>query len=189
MDENSPPFDRRVAFFGGAFFILLSIALAVLGIWAIPESVERYETWLGERAPVLIESTDIAAFYGVAPFLVGMFVYALYGVWIGVVGCRHSWFERHVQKPLAIFLLVGVACIFLGRFAANSYWESQFVSHGYNHCQRDFVMTGRWATRVWASSPSICEDSELKTLLRSTDVPLFEINDFYSPIGSELDGG
>lgn len=108
--------------------------------------------------------------------LVALFIFGLYGVWIGVMGKRSSRFDQHWVKPLCCLVIVGVACLFAGRYAGNALWAQHFQDHGYTQCQGSFVLTGKWAVRVWASSPSLCSDEELKEKLRSPGYSIADIN-------------
>jgi len=178
-DQQQPRTDRKVACLGGLFFLSLTIALIIFAIWGIAETHQQYDIWLAENAAILVEDTGISAFYGVPLLLVALFVFGLYGIWIGVTGRRSTQFDRHWLKPLSTLIVVGVLCVFMGRYIGNTLWSQSFQANGYTQCQGAFVLTGKWAVRVWSRSPLLCFDEDLKIKLRSPTYSLSDINAEY----------
>lgn len=171
--------DRKVAGVGGLFFIALTIGLGFFAFWSLAAIHGQYSAWLETNAVVLIEDTGITIFYGSALLLAALFIFGVYGVWIGVVGRRSATFDRRWMKPLSSLILVGFVCLFIGRYAGNALWSESFQSYGYTQCPGTFVLTGKWAVRVWSSEPSICFDEELKNKLRSPAYSISELNTEY----------
>lgn len=179
-NSHQPTVDRKVASIGGLFFLILTIVLGVFSVWSLTEAHQQYNAWLEGNTAIIIEDTGITIFYGAAPLLVTLFVFGLYGIWIGVTGRRSSQFDRRWLKPLSTLIVIGVICALLGRHIGNTLWSDKFLANGYTPCQGPFVLTGKWAVRIWSLSPSICFDEELKIKLRSPAYNLSDINDEYS---------
>lgn len=180
--------DRKVAFLGGLFFIGLTVALGIFAVWSLVDTHRRYAAWLNENVAVLIEDVGITIFYGSAPLLAALFVFGLYGIWIGITGRRSKAFDRRAIKPLSGLVVIGLICLFVGRYAGNTLWAENFQLSGYSQCQDEFLLTGKWAVRVWASSPLICMDGELKNRLRSQTHTIYDINHYYDAASSSLEG-
>lgn len=173
------PIDRKVMFLGGSFLVGLTAALSILGIWGLIEVHRQYADWLDGNATVLIEDTGTAIFYGSPPLLLALFLFGLYGIFIGVAGRRCEMFDQHILKPLNVLMLLGLLSLFAGHHLGNSLWANSFEAKGYTRCQEDFVLTGKWATSVWAKTPRICLDVNLRNKLRDPAFPVFDINDHY----------
>lgn len=71
--------------------------------------------------------------------------------------------------------------MFVGKQVGTSYWEEKFQSEGYVRCHGSFALTSRWSVDVWALSPSICMDPDLKDALRHSGGSVYEINEYYVP--------
>lgn len=188
MSSAQPqPVDRKVAFLGGAFFVGLTVALGIFAAWSLWDIHQQYADWLDGNVAVLIEDTGIAIFYGSPPLLVALFVFGLYGIWIGVTGRRSEVFDRRAVKPLSGLVVVGLMSLFIGRYVGNVQWAESFETRGYTVCQGEFVLTGKWAIRVWASTPLICLDDDLKNKLRDPAYNVFDINYYYRVSGATND--
>lgn len=179
--ENAPG-NRLLLAGGGAFSLTLSIALAAAGLWLVPESHERYANWVTSGAPVIIMDNGITIFYGIPLLLLCLFLLGCYGLAIGIKGERNQWVDRHLIKPLNIGIIVGALLMFAGKYVGNKLWSSELINEGYVHCDDSFVLTGTWATDVWALSPTICMDPELKAALRQPNGSVYNINSYYSPL-------
>lgn len=180
MSSAQPqPVDRKVVFLGGAFFVCLTVATGIFAVWSLSDIHRQYAAWLDGNVAVLVEDTGAAIFYGSPPLLVALFMFGVYGIWIGMTGRRSEAFDRRALKPLSGLIVIGLISLFVGRYIGNVQWAESFEARGYTVCQDKFVLTGKWAIRVWANTPMICLDDDFKNKLRNPEYNLFDINRYY----------
>lgn len=167
-----------VMILGGAFLIILSLTLTLGCVWSLLHVQGEYWEFLANETPILIHHPGISFFYLIFPAFVGLF---LFGCSALISGVRQSYSDPNRRRLMALagyLALIGLIGMFIGRYAANSYWEETFRESGYSQCADSFRITQKWDYKVWAKDPGFCNDDEVLSMFVSREHDLDDINQY-----------
>ncbi|MEX0732521.1 MAG: hypothetical protein WED00_05180 [Aquisalimonadaceae bacterium] len=161
---------------GSLFFTVL---IGVGGPYLLSLELRSYTILLNTLPPFFIRSTGAGAMY--ATPLVGLIFL--------IMGCAYTYrlilgkdlpteLLGKLIKIIAVLAVAGLIGLVLGRFVANSYWDSVFRQAGYSRCYNSFFLTSKWFTDAWAQDPAFCRDQEVQRMMTSTKYKIDNVNSY-----------
>lgn len=166
----------KMMLLGGLFLVALASVLSWAGFWILSATHSAYQETLALESPLLVQNTGAAFYYGSPLILLGLFVFGMHGIWVGLRKSRNHALARKIGKIFSILAVAGLICVFAGRLVGDWYWSELFQNAGYSECSGSFNITKKWSRSVWARDKSFCTDSEVRRMFASYEYDLLDIN-------------
>ncbi|MEX0731285.1 MAG: hypothetical protein WED00_15925 [Aquisalimonadaceae bacterium] len=178
MTQGSYPGTKKA---GLHALVALSFGLiiGVGGRYLLSLELGDYAKYMHNQPPLFIQHTGITVMYA-APLGGLIFLIFAFTNVFRLVSKRN----RVLRSPTkleqigAVFTIVALITMIMGRSVANSYWSQVFANAGYSRCSNSFFLTSQWFTSAWVKDPAFCINKQVRYMMTNTGFNVEDVNNY-----------